>query len=767
LYNCRNKKIKLRTPEIELIGKDFKISNLISNPDKWESEHPALYRLRIELKSKGKITWKKDCKIGFREIGVKGNRFLINGKQVKLRGACRHDIHPLLGRIATPENDLKDVLLAKEANINFIRTSHYPPSERFLELCDQYGIYVEDETAVCFVGSHRTSDYYPGATQNSREFAERYISQLSEMVNNHRTHPSVIIWSIGNENVFGDNFRKSYEWVKSADPTRPVIYSYPGMVPDTIKTFDIISMHYPGTGGTMDQYGMKTRSFGHEGIPVLFDEWAHVACYNGKTLSEDPNIRDFWGISLDSMWQNVFEAEGGLGGAIWGMVDETFMMPATLPGFNDWWGKLDKNVIPGSFAGPVVGYGEWGIIDTWRRKKPEFWSVKKAYSPVRILTTVDYEFVPGKFIEIPVYNRFDFTNLSEVTLKVNINGSTHISEGPDIQPHSRGLIKIRIDKKPVDGRIFLDFIDKAGDPIDSYTLSGKANPDNNITDIRKGEIKVSIEGKNYIITCSDSLKLIFDSSAGLFSSYEMRSVRKNFSGPYINLRIQQPEMPVSSDATDKTAGYWKPGSFTFKKGKDNVTLSVNGSSGSGIDVSFNINVVSDGTIRTEFQVKNIPDGKVREAGLRFIFENDFDSLSWKRIPYWSSYPEGHLSGAEGNVQLYTTDNKSYREFPDKEWQYDKKSFFYDGIKDETSGELINIARATKENITEYSLKIKNGGKLTVPGNGDKSCRIARNGDSINLFINDLTGYPDLGWGNYCRNISPGKSHSGIISIALK
>ena len=86
---------------------------------------------------------------------VEENKLLVNGKPVKLRGACRHDIHPTLGRMTTPEYDLKDVLLAKECNMNFIRTSHYPPSEAFLNYCDTYGIYVEDETAVCFVGSHR------------------------------------------------------------------------------------------------------------------------------------------------------------------------------------------------------------------------------------------------------------------------------------------------------------------------------------------------------------------------------------------------------------------------------------------------------------------------------------------------------------------------------------------------------------------------------------------------------------------------------------
>ena len=103
-------------------------------------------------------------------------------------------------------------------------------------------------------------------------------------------------------------------------------------------------------------------------MPVLFDEWAHVACYNNFELKEDPNVRNFWGQSLDSMWTCLFEADGGLGGAIWCMLDETFMLPEDLEGFNRWWGILDKRVIPATFMRPTVGYGEWGIMDTWRRK---------------------------------------------------------------------------------------------------------------------------------------------------------------------------------------------------------------------------------------------------------------------------------------------------------------------------------------------------------------------------------------------------------------
>lgn len=109
-----------------------KLAVPVINPKKWDAEHPNLYTLRTTLFENGKEILKTTEKIGFREVVVSGNKLLVNGKQVKLRGACRHDIHPTLGRMTTAEYDLLDVQLAKEVNMNFIRTSHYPPSEAFL-----------------------------------------------------------------------------------------------------------------------------------------------------------------------------------------------------------------------------------------------------------------------------------------------------------------------------------------------------------------------------------------------------------------------------------------------------------------------------------------------------------------------------------------------------------------------------------------------------------------------------------------------------------
>lgn len=337
LIDAEGKKVNLQESSFDLIpGKNI-FSLPIKNPLKWDAEHPNLYTLEVAIQQQGKVISSFNRHIGFRDIKIMKNRMLVNGHPVKLRGACRHDIHPTLGRTTTAELDSLDVILFKQSNMNFVRTSHYPPTERFLEFCDRYGIYVESETAVCFVDTYRQKNYAPGKSQDDSTYTRRYLDQCQEMVKSFRSHPSILFWSIGNESVYGKNFQLCWDWVKATDTTRPVIFSYPGSAEEKkARIFDILSMHYQDVYGNINQWGMSTRNFQGHGIPTLYDEWAHPACYTYTTLQTDPNIREFWGKSIDMMWSGLFDAPGGLGGAIWGYIDETFALPEPKEGTSFW-----------------------------------------------------------------------------------------------------------------------------------------------------------------------------------------------------------------------------------------------------------------------------------------------------------------------------------------------------------------------------------------------------------------------------------------------
>ena len=160
------------------------LTGKIASPKKWDSEHPNLYTLKVELGTSEKIVEQVKKRFGFREIQIQGNRMLVNGKAVKLKGVCRHEMHPLTGRVMNPALARKDIELYRDANCNFIRTSHYPPCEEMLEVCDELGMFVEVEAPVCWLGHHanenwkvldyREQKYYPYVLQVNMEMIQFY-----------------------------------------------------------------------------------------------------------------------------------------------------------------------------------------------------------------------------------------------------------------------------------------------------------------------------------------------------------------------------------------------------------------------------------------------------------------------------------------------------------------------------------------------------------------------------------------------------------------
>ncbi|MCP4311754.1 MAG: beta-galactosidase [Bacteroidetes bacterium] len=764
-------KIELLDEGLEVVGSTEEevhvtngtISIPVVAPKKWDAEHPNLYTVVATLLQKGKELYSVSEKIGFREVVVDGNKLLVNGHPVKLRGACRHDIHPTLGRMTTSEYDLKDVLLAKECNMNFIRTSHYPPSEAFLDYCDQYGIYVEDETAVCFVGSHRTKIYSAtGASHNDPEFTAHYLSQLEEMVRNHRNHPSVIIWSIGNENVFGKNFVESYRWVKRNDPTRPVIYSYPGQVPDSLRIFEILSMHYPDWKGNLDQYNIKTKAFDYDAMPVLFDEWAHVACYNNFELKEDPNVRNFWSQSLDSMWSRTFEADGGLGGAIWCMLDETFMLPEDLPGYNQWWGILDKNVIPATYMGPCVGYGEWGIVDTWRRKKPEFWGTKKAYSPTRILVKQIKGVQAEREIRIPVHNRFDHTNFNELKITWTYLEESGDLEKFNLEPHAKGHLLIPANHWIEGEQLHIAFYQNDTMLADRYSLRlGKRGMEipvctDGVLELKEQEEKINIGGSGFTLDVNKK--------TGLIENLIMDEDTIITSGPYINLRVPGKHLQYSTIVMDDLAENWRCKEFEFEQDRGIATIHTAGSY-KKLQVLFTIRIDQKGILDVEYKaVYAGKDLNIQEAGLKFYTGNTFVKLNWERDPYFTAYPDSHPGRAVGEVDLTSKPEMRYREEPEHGWEMDSRGFYYFGLEKELP--YTNMVRSLKENIFTYSLLTEARSGLKVVSEGTQACRFDRIEGENTLIINDQWDYNSLLWGNYMKKLPLTRELQGHMTIAL-
>lgn len=729
----------------------------VSNPLKWDAEHPNLYTLTVSLREGGQELTRFSQRIGFRDVKIVKDRMLVNGMPVKLRGACRHDIHPTLGRTTTAELDSLDAIRFRQSNMNFVRTSHYPPSEKFLEYCDRFGIYVECETAVCFVETHRQKNYAPGKTQDSALFAPRYLSQCREMVKSFRSHPSILFWSIGNESVYGKNFQDCWDWVKATDTTRPVIFGYPGSVGEKEPIYDILSMHYQDVNGNLNQWGRSTRNFQGHGIPALYDEWAHPACYTYQTLQDDPNIREFWGLSLEKMWSGLFEAPGGLGGAIWGYIDETFMLPEPKMG-SSYWKEFARTAKPEDYQGNCVGYGEWGIVDVWRREKPEFWSTKKAYSPIRLLTEQVADFTSGERLILPIYNRFDHTNLHEVKIRYTYNGVEKVATAPAVEPHQKGLLVIPSEDWQEGGELLVSFLD-ADDQLIDASLITLGQPKMALPKpTHTGPLQVE-ETSDRIVVKGNGFEIPFCKESGLICNATVGGQVIIEKGPFLHLDINLNHLTgaeVRKSATKFliSEADWKKESLTYEKRPGSVLVVLAGQY-NNVRTDIRLLISAEGKMEINYLTDGQPNGFLRETGLSFYLPETLDQLSWKRRGQWSYYPAGEFAGNEGSTSLYNPNSVAYGARPAQPWADDTHNYYYWADAGANCARpLTQKAKGMKENIYFYTLTPgTEQGLSVVSPDASLACRSNKRADGqLMLYVNNRWDYPEIAWGNYCKTL---------------
>jgi beta-galactosidase len=214
-------------------ARDTLITMHLAAPLHWTAETPNLYRLNVEIVGNGAVLHSRTSRVGFRQVSTAGGVLRINGQVVKIRGVCRHDENPDVGRATRPEQWLEDLKLMKAANINAVRTSHYPPAEGFIELADELGMYIIDEVPMGFGGEFGEDP----------SFMASGLLRAQETIARDRNHPSVIIWSIGNEDPLTAMHMAVMRAVKGSDPTRPLLMPWRAdahMPPE----IDILAPHY-------------------------------------------------------------------------------------------------------------------------------------------------------------------------------------------------------------------------------------------------------------------------------------------------------------------------------------------------------------------------------------------------------------------------------------------------------------------------------------------------------------------------------------------
>ncbi|MDR2534173.1 MAG: DUF4981 domain-containing protein [Tannerellaceae bacterium] len=256
-------------------------SGTIANPDKWSAETPNLYTLVITLKnSKGNIIEATSARIGFRKVEIKDGQFFINGKKIYFKGVNLHEFDTNTGQVVSRETMMRNLRLMKELNINSVRTSHYPQQTLWYDLCDEYGIYLVDEANL---ESHGMG-YGPENPANFPQWQAAHLDRAIRLVERDKNHPSVVIWSLGNEAGNGVAFKTMYAWIKERDKTRPVQYERAGREANT----DIICPMYPSVTS------MQRDAEQDLGRPFVMCEYAHAM---GNSMG---NMQEYWDVMRSS-----------------------------------------------------------------------------------------------------------------------------------------------------------------------------------------------------------------------------------------------------------------------------------------------------------------------------------------------------------------------------------------------------------------------------------------------------------------------------------
>jgi beta-galactosidase len=606
---------------------------VVPRPARWTAETPNLYSLLLTLTDeRGRTVEVTGTRVGFRSVEIRDGRLLVNGQAIYIKGVNRHEHDPAEGRVVSEELMLKDIRLMKQFNINAVRTSHYPNVPRWYELCDEYGLYVVDEANI---ESHGVGFEADKTLANKPEWLRLHMDRTVRMVERDKNHPSVIIWSLGNEAGDGVNFEATYKWIKQRDPGRPVQYEPARLASHT----DIYAPMYARIARLI-AYASKPES-----RPLIMCEYAHSM---GNSVG---NLQDYWDV--------IYSYKYLQGGFIWDWVDQGLLKTSAAG---------ETYYIDGGDQG-----GADGLMLPDRTPHPHALEVKKVYQYIKA-EPVDWD--RGRF---RITNRYDFIGLGgfDLAWKLEADGR-EVARGSlprlDTPPHQSSLVALPLPKIDTAGGVeyFVtisartsagsDLVPKGFEVAWDQFQVPAAGPDRQEpVDLSKAAPLSVDDSSGSVIIKGREFTIAFDKQAGTIASWKYRGVELIKSGP-------APDFwrgPTDNDLGNKMPERLKVWRAAVRQRVVNSVVATRFDDRTVEVVVESLLAAADSPYRSRFTVHATGDLVVENSfvpgtqdlpelprfGMRMILPAEFETIAWFGRGPHENYWDRHTSAAVG---LYTS-----------------------------------------------------------------------------------------------------------------
>jgi beta-galactosidase len=645
----------LAAPPQKVRGPRFDLSASLPGIAPWSAETPRLYTLETRLTdAKGKVIEVIRRQIGFRNVAVAGGLLTVNGKPVIIRGVNRHEHDPVTGRAVSRERMEQDVRLMKQLNVNSLRTAHYPNSPYIYELADRYGLYVMDEANI---ESHeymqmgdqakppqKRADFQLGFKP---EWELAHLQRIERMVERDRNHPSIIMWSLGNEAGIGPTFEKAAARVKQMDPTRPVTYGGYGTV-ESHTPLDYSEVYTPmyDSIAEMVDYAKSDHK-----QPMVQAEYAHAM---GNSLG---NFQEYW----DAIYSHPTRLQGGY---VWDWVDQTiYKTDAKGRRFFAYGGDFGESPRPDS-----DNFLANGIVQSDRTLNPHAWELKKAYQPIA--------FKQAGAGAIEVINRHDFLGLGGYDFRWRLEADgAQIASGdlavPDVAARSSAVLTLPAEASAgVDGReYFLSIEARAKSGAIPLVETGSLVAWEQIALTDKPTLRVATwsgkapkinakDGRVNVVTRNGTLS--FDSTTGMLAQWTVGGRDLLIAGLKPNLWRAPTDNDAGANWLLRTSKVWKAATgerklagFTYTRDGDAalVTASfVMGADTARFTTTYRID--GSGSVEVEGQLQPLQDKLpiIPRIGMNLQLAGAFDQLEWFGRGPHENYTDRKSSAAVGRYR---------------------------------------------------------------------------------------------------------------------